>query len=430
MNILIIGSGGREHALAWKAAQSPQVTQVFVAPGNGGTAIEPGVENVAVNPTDADGLIRFAQEHQVGLCIIGPEAPLVAGVSDALVAAGLRCCGPSQQSAQLEGSKDFAKAFMQRNGIPTAAYETFSDRDQAMDYLDQVGAPVVVKADGLAAGKGVVVAEQLDEARAAIDAMLSHGRFGSAGNRVVIEERLLGEEVSFIVLVSGEQVLPLATSQDHKARDDGDRGPNTGGMGAYSPAPIVTPALEQRIMREVIKPTVAGLQAEGMPYVGFLYAGLMISAEGAPRVLEYNCRLGDPETQPILMRLESDLVKLCLAATDGQLAGLQARWSEQAALGVVMAAGGYPGDYEKGHPINGLDDAKDAGSTKVFHAGTKPDGERIVTNGGRVLCVTALGSDVGEAAANAYRRAEEIQFDGAFYRRDIGHRAIKRGTMR
>ncbi len=459
MNILIIGAGGREHALAWKIAQSPQADQVFVAPGNGGTLVETGVENVDLEPTDAEALIRFARDQQIDLCIIGPEAPLVAGVSDALVAAGLRCCGPSRQAARLEGSKDFAKAFMQRHGIPTAAYRTFEEREQALAYLDQVGAPVVVKADGLAAGKGVVVAETLAEARAAVEAMLGQGRFGEAGARVVIEDKLLGEEVSFIVLVSGEQVLPLATSQDHKARDEGDRGPNTGGMGAYSPAPIVTPALEQRIMREVIEPTVAGLRAEGLPYVGFLYAGLMIDADGTPRVLEYNCRLGDPETQPILMRLESDLLELCLAATDGRLTEVEARWRDQAALGVVMAAGGYPGDYAKGHPISGLDAARDSDSkaetnaanigmstgtdtgtgtrtdtgeqeAKVFHAGTKRDGEQTLTNGGRVLCVTALGADIGEAAANAYARAEQIQFADAFYRRDIGHRALKRGTSR
>ncbi len=459
MNILIIGAGGREHALAWKIAQSPQADQVFVAPGNGGTLVETGVENVDLEPTDAEALIRFARDQQIDLCIIGPEAPLVAGVSDALVAAGLRCCGPSRQAARLEGSKDFAKAFMQRHGIPTAAYRTFEEREQALAYLDQVGAPVVVKADGLAAGKGVVVAETLAEARAAVEAMLGQGRFGEAGARVVIEDKLLGEEVSFIVLVSGEQVLPLATSQDHKARDEGDRGPNTGGMGAYSPAPIVTPALEQRIMREVIEPTVAGLRAEGLPYVGFLYAGLMIDADGTPRVLEYNCRLGDPETQPILMRLESDLLELCLAATDGRLTEVEARWRDQAALGVVMAAGGYPGDYAKGHPISGLDAARDSDSkaetnaanigmstgtdtgtgtrtdtgeqeAKVFHAGTKRDGEQTLTNGGRVLCVTALGADIGEAAANAYARAERIQFADAFYRRDIGHRALKRGTSR
>ncbi|MFP4280753.1 MAG: phosphoribosylamine--glycine ligase [Halochromatium sp.] len=451
MHILIIGAGGREHALAWKIAQSPQAERVFVAPGNGGTLAEPGVENVDLEPTDAEALIRFAREQQIDLCIIGPETPLVAGVSDALVAAGLRCCGPTRQAARLEGSKDFAKAFMRRHGIPTAAYRTFDDREQALAYLDRIGAPVVVKADGLAAGKGVVVAETLAEARAAVEAMLGQGQFGAAGARVVIEDKLLGEEVSFIVLVSGEQVLPLATSQDHKARDEGDRGPNTGGMGAYSPAPIVTPELQQRIMREVIEPTVAGLRAEGLPYLGFLYAGLMIGADGTPRVLEYNCRLGDPETQPILMRLESDLLELCLAASEGRLTEVEARWRDQAALGVVMAAAGYPGAYAKGQPISGLETAGDSDSkagtggagtdmstdlstggskTKVFHAGTRYDGERTLTDGGRVLCVTALGADVGEAAANAYARAERIRFDGAFYRRDIGHRALKRGTSR
>ncbi len=431
MNILIIGSGGREHALAWKIAQSAQADQVFVAPGNGGTEAEPGVRNIPIDPTDAEALVRFAQENEVELCVVGPEAPLVAGVSDALVAAGLRCCGPSQQAAQLEGSKDFAKAFMQRHGIPTATYRTFENREQALAYLDQIGAPVVVKADGLAAGKGVVVAEDLETARAAVESMLGEGRFGSAGARVVIEEKLLGEEVSFIVLVSGEEVLPLATSQDHKARDEGDCGPNTGGMGAYSPAPLVTPELERRIMREVIEPTVAGLRAEGLPYVGFLYAGLMIAADGTPRVLEYNCRLGDPETQPILMRLDSDLLELCLAASDGRLAEVEARWRDEAALGVVMAAGGYPGDYAKGHPISGLEQAGQTDTaTKVFHAGTQRAGDQTVTNGGRVLCVTALGADVAEAAAKAYALADQIQFEGAFYRRDIGHRALKRGATR
>jgi phosphoribosylamine--glycine ligase len=431
MNILIIGSGGREHALAWKIAQSAQADQVFVAPGNGGTETEPGVRNIPIDPTDGQALVRFAQVKEVELCVVGPEAPLVAGVSDALVAAGLRCCGPSQQAAQLEGSKDFAKAFMQRHGIPTATYRTFDNREQALAYLDQIGAPVVVKADGLAAGKGVVVAEDLETARAAVESMLGEGRFGSAGARVVIEEKLLGEEVSFIVLVSGDEVLPLATSQDHKARDEGDCGPNTGGMGAYSPAPLVTPELERRIMREVIEPTVAGLRAEGLPYVGFLYAGLMIAADGTPRVLEYNCRLGDPETQPILMRLDSDLLELCLAASDGRLAEVEARWRDEAALGVVMAAGGYPGDYAKGHPISGLEHAGQTDTaTKVFHAGTQRAGDQTVTNGGRVLCVTALGADVAEAAAKAYALADQIQFEGAFYRRDIGHRALKRGATR
>jgi phosphoribosylamine--glycine ligase len=423
MNILILGSGGREHALAWKAAQSPQADRVFVAPGNGGTAAEPSVENVAIDPLDADALLAFAHEQQIGLCIIGPEAPLVAGVADALAAGGIRCFGPTQKAAQLEGSKDFAKAFMQRHEIPTAAYQTFTDRDAALAYLEQVGAPIVVKADGLAAGKGVVVADDLATARSAIEQMLGAGRFGSAGQRVVIEEKLVGEEVSFIVMVGHGDVIPLATSQDHKARDEGDRGPNTGGMGAYSPAPLVDAALHARIMREVIEPTIKGLESEGMPYVGFLYAGLMIGADGAPRVLEYNCRLGDPETQPLLMRLESDLVELCLAATDGTLARAEPRWSKQAALGVVIAAGGYPGDYERGRPIQGLGLETDP-ETKVFHAGTRRDGEQTLTNGGRVLCATALGKDVAEAASRAYRLADAINFEGAFFRRDIGHRAI------
>jgi phosphoribosylamine--glycine ligase len=423
MNILILGSGGREHALAWKAAQSPQTDRVFVAPGNGGTAAEPGVENVAIDPLDTDALLAFAREQQIGLCIIGPEAPLVAGVADALTAGGVRCFGPTQKAAQLEGSKDFAKAFMQRHKIPTAAYQTFSDRDAALAYLEQVGAPIVIKADGLAAGKGVVVADDLASARSAIEQMLGAGRFGSAGQRVVIEEKLVGEEVSFIVMVGHGDVIPLATSQDHKARDEGDRGPNTGGMGAYSPAPLVDAALHARIMREVIEPTIKGLETEGMPYIGFLYAGLMVGADGAPRVLEYNCRLGDPETQPLLMRLESDLVELCLAATNGTLARAQPRWREQAALGVVIAAGGYPGDYQSGHPIRGLGLEADA-ETKVFHAGTRREGEQTLTNGGRVLCATALGKDVAEAADKAYRLTDSIDFDGAFFRRDIGHRAI------
>lgn len=428
MKILILGGGGREHALAWKVAQSPQAETVYVAPGNGGTATEPGIENLAIDALDADALVRFAQEHAIDLCIIGPEAPLVAGVGDALTAAGIRCCGPSRQAAQLEGSKDFAKAFMQRHGIPTAHYRSFTERDAALAYLDAVGAPIVIKADGLAAGKGVVVAEDLETARAAVEAMLGSGRFGHAGERVVIEEKLTGDEVSFIVLVGDGQVLPLATSQDHKARDEGDRGPNTGGMGAYSPAPIVSAELEARIIDEIIKPTVAGLSAEGMPYTGFLYAGLMIGPDGAPRVLEYNCRLGDPETQPILMRLESDLLALCLAATDGHLAAETARWSAQAALGVVLAAGGYPGAYAKGHLITGLEPTASETDAKIFHAGTRRDGEQTLTAGGRVLCATALGADVAAAAARAYALADGIRFEGVFYRRDIGHRAIGRGT--
>ena len=426
MNILIIGSGGREHALAWKAAQSPRAAGVFVAPGNGGTAAEPGVRNLDIDPGDHERLLGFARDERVGLCIIGPEAPLVAGLADAMSAAGVPCCGPSAAAARLEGSKGFAKDFMQRHGIPTADYRSFTERDAALAHLETVGAPIVIKADGLAAGKGVIVAEDLATARAAIDATLGSGRFGDAGRRIVIEERLTGEEVSFIVLVDGERVLPLATSQDHKARDDGDRGPNTGGMGAYSPAPVVSAALHQRILDEVIAPTLRGLRADGLEYRGFLYAGLMIGPDGAPRVLEYNCRLGDPEAQPILMRLRSDLVAHCLDAAEGRLERSHLEWHPQAALGVVLAAGGYPGDYAKGRPIEGINAAETA-ETKVFHAGTVLRDGRILTSGGRVLCATALGATVAEAAERAYRAAGAIRFDGAFYRRDIGHRAIAAG---
>jgi phosphoribosylamine--glycine ligase len=426
MKILIIGAGGREHALAWKAAQSPQASGVFVAPGNGGTATEPGVRNLDIDPGDHEALVRFCRDEGVGLCIIGPEAPLVAGLADAMSAAGVPCCGPSAAAARLEGSKGFAKDFMQRHGIPTADYRSFAERDAALAHLESVGAPIVIKADGLAAGKGVIVAEDLATARAAVDATLGSGRFGDAGRRIVIEERLTGEEVSFIVLVDGERVLPLATSQDHKARDDGDRGPNTGGMGAYSPAPVVSAALHQRILDEVIAPTLRGLRADGLEYRGFLYAGLMIAPDGAPRVLEYNCRLGDPEAQPILMRLRSDLVAHCLDAAEGRLERSRLEWHPQAALGVVLAAGGYPGDYAKGRPIEGIDAAETA-ETKVFQAGTVLRNGRTLTSGGRVLCATALGATVAEAAERAYRAAGAIRFDGAFYRRDIGHRAIAAG---
>jgi phosphoribosylamine--glycine ligase len=424
MKILIIGGGGREHAMAWKAARSPLAERIYVAPGNGGTAREPGLENVPIGASDVDALVDFATANRIGLTIVGPEAPLVAGVVDAFRAAGLRCFGPTRAAAQLEGSKAFAKDFLARHGIPTAAYRTFTDEAQALEYLQGVGAPVVVKADGLAAGKGVILAEDLDTARAAVRDMLGGGRFGSAGSRVVIEEFLRGEEASFIAMVDGSNILPLASSQDHKARDEGDRGPNTGGMGAYSPAPVVTPAIHARIMREVMQPTVDGLAAEGIPYVGFLYAGLMIAADGTPKVLEYNCRLGDPETQPILMRLESDLLQHCLDALDGKLAPDQARWSPRSALGVVMAAGGYPGDYPVGDAISGLD--AELPDTKVFHAGTTLENDRVVTSGGRVLCVTALGDDVAQAQQRAYAAVERVVFDGAYYRRDIGHRAIAR----
>ncbi len=425
MNILIIGGGGREHALAWKAARSPLAQRVYVAPGNGGTAREPGIENVPIAADDVAGLVAFATAQHIGLTIIGPEVPLVAGVVDAFAAAGLPCFGPRRAAAQLEGSKAFSKAFLERHGIPTAAYGSFTEVEPALAYLDQVGAPIVVKADGLAAGKGVILAPDLDTARAAVRDMLGAGRFGSAGARVVIEELLTGEEASFIVMVDGSHALAMATSQDHKARDDGDRGPNTGGMGAYSPAPVVTPAIHERVMREVIAPTVAGLAAEGTPYIGFLYAGLMIAADGTPKVLEYNCRFGDPETQPILMRLRSDLVALCLAALDGRLHEVQADWDPRVALGVVMAAGGYPDTYAQGLPISGLT-ADDDANVKVFHAGTRRDGDATLTAGGRVLCATALGDTARDAQERAYRRVHEITWPDAYYRTDIGYRAIAR----
>ena len=426
MNILIIGGGGREHALAWKAAQSPRVETVFVAPGNGGTAQEPGVQNLDIAADDLDALVAFASAHAIGLTIVGPEAPLVAGLVDRFQAAGLPCFGPTQGAAQLEGSKSFTKDFLQRQGIPTAAYGSFSELEPALVYLRQVGAPIVVKADGLAAGKGVILAQDLATAEAAVRDMLAGGRFGRAGNRVVIEEFLQGEEVSFIAMVSQGQILPLASSQDHKARDDGDQGPNTGGMGAYSPAPVVTPELHERIMAEVMRPTVAGMAAEGLPYSGFLYAGLMIAADGTPKVLEYNCRLGDPETQPILMRLRSDLVELCLAALAGRLGEMPVAWDPRPALGVVMAAGGYPDAYEKGLVISGLEAAAQVPDTKVFHAGTAWDAGRTVTQGGRVLCVTALGETVGAAQTRAYEAVDRIYWQNGFCRRDIGHRAIAR----
>jgi phosphoribosylamine--glycine ligase len=426
MNILIIGGGGREHALAWKAAQSPRVGMVFVAPGNGGTAQEPGVQNLDIAADDLDGLVAFASAQAIGLTIVGPEAPLVAGLVDRFQAAGLPCFGPTQGAAQLEGSKSFTKDFLQRQGIPTAAYGSFSELEPALAYLRQVGAPIVVKADGLAAGKGVILAQDLATAEAAVHDILAGGRFGNAGNRVVIEEFLEGEEVSFIAMVSQGQILPMASSQDHKARDDGDLGPNTGGMGAYSPAPVVTPALHERIMAEVMHPTVVGMAAEGLPYSGFLYAGLMIAADGTPKVLEYNCRFGDPETQPILMRLKSDLVELCLAALAGRLDEMRADWDPRAALGVVMAAGGYPDAYEKGQVISGLEAAAQVPDTKVFHAGTTRRGDETVTSGGRVLCVTALGETVSQAQARAYQALDQIHWQDAYCRRDIGHRAIAR----
>jgi len=427
MNILIIGGGGREHALAWKAAQSPLATRVFVAPGNGGTALEPGVENVPIAADDIPALVAFAAAQGVGLTIVGPEVPLVAGVVDAFAAAGLPCFGPRRAAAQLEGSKAFSKAFLERHGIPTAAYGVFTEVEPALAYLERVGAPIVVKADGLAAGKGVILAQDLATARVAVCDMLGAGRFGGAGARVVIEEFLTGEEASFIVMADGTHCLPMATSQDHKARDDGDRGPNTGGMGAYSPAPVVTPEIHARVMREVIDPTLAGLADEGLPYVGFLYAGLMIGPDGAPKVLEYNCRFGDPETQPILLRLTSDLVALCLAALNGRLDQVQADWDPRVALGVVMAAGGYPDAYAQGLSISGLEEGDDL-AVKVFQAGTRRDGDRTLTAGGRVLCVTALGATAQEAQDRAYRRVRAIHWQDCYYRTDIGYRAIARET--
>lgn len=426
MKVLVIGGGGREHALAWKAAQSPQVSEVLVAPGNAGTALEPGVRNVDIPADDIDGLLAMARDQQVGLTIVGPEQPLVKGLVDAFQSAGLACFGPRRDAAQLEGSKAFTKAFLVRHGIPTAAYQAFTKVEPALAYLRDRGAPIVVKADGLAAGKGVVVAATLAEAERAVRDMLAGNAFGEAGHRVVIEECLQGEEASFIAIVANGTVLPLASSQDHKARDDGDRGPNTGGMGAYSPAPVVTPAMHERIMHEVMLPTVAGLAAEGIDYTGFLYAGVMIGEDGVPRVLEYNCRFGDPETQPIMMRLRSDLVGLCQAALDGELAAQEIDWDPRAAVGVVLAAGGYPAAYQKGRRIEGLEDAAGLADTKVFHAGTRLENDAVVTAGGRVLCATALGATVTEAQRQAYRLVDRIRWEDMTYRRDIGYRAVAR----
>ncbi len=425
MKVLVIGSGGREHALAWKAAASPEVEQVLVAPGNAGTALEPAMENVDVAADDIDGLLALARERQVDLTIVGPEAPLVAGVADRFGEAGLACFGPVAAAARLEGSKRFAKDFLARHGIPTAAYATFTEPEAACAYIRERGAPIVVKADGLAAGKGVILADTVAQAEAAVHDMLEGNRFGEAGHRVVVEEFLEGEEASFICMVDGRHALPLATSQDHKAVGEGDTGPNTGGMGAYSPAPVVTPELHRRIMAEIMEPTVAGMAAEGQPYTGFLYAGLMITPEGDPRVLEFNVRCGDPETQPIMLRLRSDLVGLCRAALEGRLAETGARWDPRPALGVVLAAGGYPGSYRQGDPIEGLPggELQDA---KVFHAGTRLEDGRVVTAGGRVLCVTALGDSVAAARERAYGIAAGIHFADMYYRRDIGYRAVAR----
>jgi phosphoribosylamine--glycine ligase len=428
MRILILGSGGREHAFAWKILQSPRVTAVYVAPGNAGTALEPRVQNVAIASDDIPALVEFARRERIDLTLVGPEAPLVVGVVDAFEAAGLRCFGPRKLAARLEGSKAFTKEFLRRHRIPTAAYATFTKQTFDPAWVRAQRTPLVVKADGLAAGKGVIICETTEEAISSAQAMFD-GQFGAAGTTVVIEEFLVGEEASFIAIVSGEHILPLATSQDHKRRDDADQGPNTGGMGAYSPAPVVTDALHERIMREVMRPTARGLIADGTPYIGFLYAGIMIAPDGTPNVLEFNCRFGDPETQPIMMRLASDLTQLCEAALDGKLNQVDAKWDPRAALGVVLAAGGYPDSSSKGEEIFGLDDAAKLPG-KVFHAGTKLANGKVVTNGGRVLCAVGLGGSVSDAQRAAYALCEKIRWKAVRYRRDIGYRAIAREAKR
>lgn len=424
MKVLVIGNGGREHALSWKVAQSTHVSKVFVAPGNAGTALEKKIHNVAIDVTDIEALLFFAQKEKINLTIVGPEAPLALGIVNTFQQHGLRIFGPTQLAAQLESSKSFAKDFLARHQIPTAEYQTFTDVQAALDYVKTKGAPIVIKADGLAAGKGVIIAQTLAEAESAITDMLAGNAFGQAGSRVVIEEFLVGEEASFIVMADGKNALPLATSQDHKARDDGDVGPNTGGMGAYSPAPVVTPDIHARILAEVIYPTIEGMAKEGVPYTGFLYAGVMITKDGTPKVLEFNCRMGDPETQPIMMRLTSDLAELCNAAIDGCLDKTAAHWDNRAALGVVLVAAGYPDAYPKGEEIHGLH--QEAPACKVFHAGTRLEGKKIVTNGGRVLCVVALGETVTLAQQRAYTLVRALSWDHLYYRHDIGHRAIAR----
>ena len=424
MKVLVIGGGGREHALAWKLKQSAGVEEVLVAPGNAGTANEPGLRNVDVSADDSQALLAMAQREGIGFTVVGPEAPLVAGLVDDFKAAGLTCFGPSKAAAQLEGSKAFSKDFLQRHKIPTAAYATFADEQAASDYVRAQGAPIVVKADGLAAGKGVVVAATEDEALAAVSDMLAGNAFGEAGHKVVIEEFLQGEEASFICLCDGATAIPFASSQDHKARDDGDKGPNTGGMGAYSPAPVVTAEVHENVMRQVIEPTLAGMAKDGMPYVGFLYAGLMIDVEGQPKVIEFNCRFGDPEAQPVMMRLQSDLLQACQAAVAGRLAESQLHFDPRVALGVVMAAGGYPQQYDRGDVISGLD--KELADTKIFHAGTRMQDGEVVTEGGRVLCVVGLGDNAALAQARAYERVDLIGWRNRYFRKDIGHRAIER----
>jgi len=422
MKILIIGGGGREHALAWKAAQSESVESVFVAPGNAGTAREEKIENVDINAEDIDALKKFALQNEIELTIVGPEMPLVNGIVNEFQAANLKIFGPTRRAARLEGSKVFAKDFLKRHNIPTAEYGNFTDEAEAIAYIRQQGAPIVIKADGLAAGKGVILAQSEDEAIAAVKDMLSGNSFGDAGARVVIEEFLQGEEASFICMVDGKNILPMATSQDHKARDDGDTGPNTGGMGAYSPAPLVTDEIHQRAIDEVIRPTIDAMDKEGNPFSGFLYAGLMIN-KGEPKVLEYNVRFGDPETQPIMMRLQSDLVELCLAAIDGCLDQQEIQWDSRFALGVVLAAGGYPEHYNKGDVISGLE-APDTDSSKVFHAGTVLVDDQVVTHGGRVLCCCGMGNTVADAQKSAYELVDKIHWNNVYYRKDIGYKAL------
>ena len=422
MRILIVGSGGREHALAWKAKQSDLVTEIFVAPGNGGTASEKDINNVDIPAENIEELSKFALKKNIDLTIVGPEVPLVKGITNKFQSLGLNCFGPTEDAARLEGSKEFMKNFLTRNQIPTAAYQSFNDLKLALEYLEKCSFPIVVKADGLAAGKGVTVAQTHSEAEKAVRECLEEKTFGEAGTKVVVEEFLRGEEASFIVLTDGHTILPLASSQDHKTRDNQDKGPNTGGMGAYSPAPVVTPEIHQKIMDQVINPTLAGLAKEGVNYCGFLYAGLMIDQEQNVKVLEFNCRFGDPETQPVLMRLRSDLVDLCYQASKGKLKAIDLEWDPRVALGVVMAAGGYPNYYEKGHPIKGL--PPESKTVKVFHAGTQAKDNLIISNGGRVLCVTALGKNTTEAQLNAYNCVKEISWKDCFFRTDIGYRAI------
>lgn len=425
MNVLIVGNGGREHAITWQIAQSPAVKTIWVAPGNAGTACEQKVTNIGIQATDIDSLVHFAKEKNIELTIVGPEAPLAAGIVDTFTKNNLKCFGPTQQAAQLESSKAYCKHFLHKHDIPTAQYAVFQDKNEALDYIDSQNFPLVIKASGLAAGKGVVIADNKETAQKAILSMLEANAFGNAGHEIVIEEFLTGEELSFIVMADGENILPLASSQDHKRRDDGDKGPNTGGMGAYSPVPRMNTDLKDKILKQIIEPTIAALEAQGMPYLGFLYAGLMITPSGDPKVLEFNCRLGDPETQPLMMRLRTNLAELCMAALTRGLNHISVDWDPRPALGVVMASDGYPGNYTKGNVITGLDKTSNDLDTKVFHAGTTFKDDCIVTNGGRVLTVTALGDDFHSAQQKAYARANLIHWPNCFYRTDIGYRAIE-----